>query len=197
MGKKIYSYLIAGLPELAFMQEVKGFVVTALLATIEEQLDDKDRKLLRRVVMGLNNPTPYFYSTAAKSVNLFIRDYFAFDCMLRNAQCLTAAKKMNIVYQSFYVGEETKEPMPDDMKQALELPNVLEREQRLDMLRWNKVNDITVFNYLDIERILAFVVKAFITERWVKMDKTTGAELFDKLLNELSSTAPQRGLRTS
>lgn len=181
----MYAYLVAGLPELSFPGEVKDFDFPSLTDTIKDQLIGKDAKLLRTVLMGLKAPVPYFYHTAKGSTSPFIREYFTFDRLLRQAQGLVAAKKLRLDNQP---AETDPETITDEIKQALDIPNLLEREQKIDALRWNRANEITAFNHLDIEYVLAFVVKAALVDRWMKMDKLTGAAFFEQLINEVRGT---------
>lgn len=55
-------------------------------------------------------------------------------------------------------------------------------------MRWNKANQITVFNYFDIDWILGFVTKLSLAKRWDALDKKIGAELFRRLVNEVRDT---------
>ncbi len=120
--------------------------------------------------------------------NSFIRDYFAFDRLLRNAQARAAAAKIGIEPYDYMVGEEAPELLSDEVKQAIALPDILEREWKIDALRWAKAEEITQFNYLDISYILAFVVKASIVNRRMKLDKAKGEELFSALVTEVRGT---------
>jgi hypothetical protein len=56
------------------------------------------------------------------------------------------------------------------------------------MFRWEKIDEISVYNYFDIDAVLAFMQKADIVERWLSLDKQTGKEMFKKLINDLMKT---------
>ncbi len=186
----LYPYLVAGLPELSLQAEVKGFDYVRMAETIRQHLAGNDAQCLRLVLMGVGQQrqTPYLYVKAAQSNNRFIRDYFAFDRLLRNAQARAAAAKIGIEPYDYMVGEEAPELLSDEVKQAIALPDILEREWKIDALRWAKAEEITQFNYLDISYILAFVVKASIVNRRMKLDKAKGEELFSALVTEVRGT---------
>lgn len=190
MMERLYPYLVAGLPELSLQAEVKSFDYGHCCKNILQHLQGTDAQLLRLMLMGLapQQQTPYLYVKAAQSKCRFIRDYFAFDRMLRNAQVHVAAKKTGLEAANYLVGEEGAEPLPGNVKQVVDLPDVWERERKMDALRWEKASEIAVFNYLDIDYILAFVVKASIVDRWMKLDKTKGEELFRTLVTEVRGT---------
>ncbi len=60
-------------------------------------------------------------------------------------------------------------------------------EKALDEIRWDKLSELTVFSYFEIETILAFLLKVEIVERWQSLDSTFGTERLEKLLTELGS----------
>ncbi len=78
----------------------------------------------------------------------------------------------------------------DDIEQIIqifEMENLLDRELKIDNHFWKFLDEITFFNYFSIEKVLAFVEKAFIVERWYELDKEKGQALFNQLLEELQS----------
>jgi hypothetical protein len=72
--------------------------------------------------------------------------------------------------------------------QLHEIPNLLERELKMDTMRWNFLDEATFFNYFTIEKILAFVIKVFIVERWLSLDADKGKELFEQLIKDLENS---------
>jgi len=68
------------------------------------------------------------------------------------------------------------------------LKDPVEREQKTDMLRWEKATELTTFHYFDIDVILAFLLKASLVARWAKLDKETGTRLFRELVEEVKGT---------
>lgn len=66
--------------------------------------------------------------------------------------------------------------------------NILERELRLDFRQWNFLDEITFFHYFTIEKVLAFVLKVFLAERWFQLDYEKGQVMFNQLLNEIESS---------
>lgn len=75
----------------------------------------------------------------------------------------------------------------EDLLQIFEIKNLKDRELKLDIHKWHFVEDATFFNYFTIEKVLAFLQKLFIAERWIHLDPEKGREMFEKLLNELKS----------
>ena len=76
----------------------------------------------------------------------------------------------------------------DQLLQIFETPNIFERELQLDKFKWNKISDLTMYHYFDMDVILAFLAKAKIVKRWLDLDKESGAKLFEELVNEVRGT---------
>ena len=58
----------------------------------------------------------------------------------------------------------------------------------LDKYKWEKIDSFTTFNYFDINKILAFLAKAMLIERWNRLDREQGMKLFEKLVQEIKGT---------
>ncbi len=72
--------------------------------------------------------------------------------------------------------------------QIFEVENSVEREFKIDNYIWNYMEDLTFFHYFTIERILAFIIKLLIVERWLPLDEEKGKEMFNQLVTELQDS---------
>lgn len=68
-----------------------------------------------------------------------------------------------------------------------EKDNLLAREKGIDQFKWEKLNELTRFDYFSIEVVLAYTLKLKMIYRWMSLDEKTGKEMFDKLIQELKS----------
>ncbi len=75
----------------------------------------------------------------------------------------------------------------EEIIQIFQSEKLEEREMKLDMHKWKYLDSITFFNYFTIEKVLAFVLKLFIVERWYALDTEQGRKMFKELFNELKS----------
>ena len=81
--------------------------------------------------------------------------------------------------------------MADDLEYFEQLVRIndtvdlVEREKKIDLLKWNWMEDNTFFNYFTIEKIFVFLMKLEMIERWVSLDKEKGNELFRQLIDQL------------
>ena len=186
-----YVYIVAGLPELTSGFENTGFDYAAVKESIMELLSEKDQKLVELMEEGFDENTlgADFYGKAAASKNRFIREYFDFDGSLRNMKVNYLAKRLG------KKGEDYQVEMPEaDFEEEKQIQDILadadfvEREQKMDELKWEKASDIARMDYFNMNAILAFLVKAKTVQRWAELDASKGQEMFKKLVKEVRGT---------
>ena len=186
-----YVYIVAGLPELTSGFENTSFDYTAVKASIMELLSEKDQKLVELMEEGFDENTlgVDFYAKAAASKNRFVREYFDFDGRLRNLKVNYLAKRLGKNGEDFMV--ELPDADFDEEKQIQEIladADFVDREQRMDELKWEKASDIARMDYFNMNAILAFLVKAKTVQRWAELDPEKGTEMFHKLVKEIRGT---------
>ena len=186
-----YVYIVAGLPELTSGFENTGFDYAAVKESIMELLSEKDQKLVELMEEGFDENTlgVDFYAKAAESKNRFIREYFDFDGRLRNMKVEYLAKRLG------KNGEEFMVELPEaDFEEEKLIQDILadadfvQREQKMDELKWEKASDIARMDYFNMNAILAFMVKAKTVQRWAELDPAKGEEMFRKLVKEIRGT---------
>ena len=186
-----YVYIVAGLPELTSGFENTGFDYAAVKESIMELLSEKDQKLVELMEEGFDENTlgADFYAKAAENKNSFIREYFDFDGRLRNMKVEYLAKRLG------KNGEEFMVELPEaDFEEEKLIQDILadadfvQREQKMDELKWEKASDIARMDYFNMNAILAFMVKAKTVQRWTELDPAKGEEMFRKLVKEIRGT---------
>ena len=192
-----YVYIVAGLPELTSAYEGSDFDYKSLRESIIELLSEKDRQLVELLEEGFDESTlgADFYAKAAKSKNRFIREYFDFDARLRNIKVQYLAKRLGKKAEDYTL------EMPDaDFEEAAQINAIMddadfvEREQKMDELKWEKASDIARMDYFNMNAILAFLVKAKTVQRWAELDPEKGTEMFHKLVKEIRGTNAELNL---
>jgi hypothetical protein len=187
-----YVYIVAGLPELTSGFESTGFDYAAVKESIMELLSEKDQQLVELMEEGFdeNSLGADFYAKAAESKNRFIREYFDFDGRLRNMKVNYLAKRLGKNGEDFMV--ELPEADFDEEKQIQDIladADFVQREQKMDELKWEKASDIARMDYFNMNAILAFLVKAKTVQRWAELDAEKGQEMFQKLVKEIRGTS--------
>ena len=86
------------------------------------------------------------------------------------------------------------EPEAPEFKEQARLQSILEgndilaRERGIDDLYWDKIDELTLFDYLNFDKILGMVAKMMIIRRWLILDEETGRAMFKKLVDEVRGT---------
>ena len=186
-----YVYIVASLPEIAVNNEGAAFDYAAVKEDIVELLSENDRKLVELLEEGFDENTlgAEFYKKAAESKNRFIREYFDFDGRLRNMKVAYLAKRLDKQGDQYFVDmPEADFEEESKIKEILDNADFVQREQKMDELKWEKASDIARMDYFNMNAILAFLAKAKTVQRWAELDKAKGEEMFRKLVKEVRGT---------
>lgn len=186
-----YVYIVASLPEIAVSYEGAPFDYAAVKEQIVELLSEKDQELVALLEEGFDENTlgAEFYAKAAESKNRFIREYFDFDGRLRNMKVAYLAKRLDKQGEQYLVEmPEADFDEESQIKEILDNADFVQREQKMDELKWEKASDIARMDYFNMNAILAFLVKAKTVQRWAELDKAKGEEMFRKLVKEVRGT---------
>ena len=203
-----FEYIISSLPFLTTdykYEDGQGFLT--VLEEIKENLGEKDLESLDFLLDGFDPKKlgADYYALALKSPNKFIREYFRFDLNLRNAKVrylnhvLGRPEDQDVLTGK---GKEDEEDLDIDgyrftggefeekikVQAALESASLLDREQALDDITWEKIDSLETFHYFDLTAVLAYVAKLHIVDRWLALDEEKGRELFHKLVKEVKGT---------
>lgn len=148
--------------------------------------------------------TEKWYTTLTESENEFVSEFGKYKKDRANVMLALNGRKHDVPYEETLIGDDEvtralkKSRSRDfglsneisDMEniiQIFEMDNMLDRELKLDSHTWHFIDEITFFNYFSIEKVLGFLQKLFIVERWFKLDKEKGRQIFNRLLEELQS----------
>ena len=143
-----------------------------------------------------------YYNHAMKSGNPFVSAWFELNLDVNNILAAMTARKYKMDVARVPVGENLVAEalrssnardfgLADDLEYFEQLVRIndtvdlVEREKKIDLLKWNWMEDNTFFNYFTIEKIFVFLMKLEMIERWVSLDKEKGNELFRQLIDQL------------
>lgn len=198
-----YVYIIAGLPDFTpdWRQGEKS--LDEYLGQIRELLSSKDTEVLDFIIRGFDKDQigREFYQEALSYRIGFIRDFFLFDMNVRNQkvrylnQALGRDPEKDILSLRDPEAEDTglEEETPEFNEQSrlqtiLEGSDILSRERGIDDLYWEKIDELTLFDYLNFDKVLGIIVKMMIIRRWLVLDEETGRTMFKKLVDEVRGT---------
>ena len=198
-----YVYIIAGLPDFTpdWRQGEKS--LDAYLEQVRELLSEKDNELISFIIKGFDKEQIGLdlYKEALADRNGFIREFFRFDMDVRNQkvrylnQALGRDPEKDVLSLRDPEAEDTGlEPETPEFKESERLQSILEgndilsRERGIDDLYWDKIDEITLYDYLNLDKILGIVAKMMIIRRWLILDEETGRAMFKKLVDEVRGT---------
>jgi len=148
--------------------------------------------------------TTEYYEFIAQKGNDFAKKFAHHEIIVRNVMTVLSGRKHEIKYENNIVGDNEitdalkksrardfglsgEVPEIETLAQIFETENIVEREFKLDLYFWNYLDEITFFHYFSIERVISYIKKLLVAERWYALEKQKGYELFNKILKELSS----------
>lgn len=184
-----YEYLIASLPDIT--PDWKGAdaaTADALVQEIREMSSTGDNRLIDMLMDGYQDEklNLEFYQNALSLKDHFLREYFRFDLNVRNAKVAYLNKALGRP-----AGTDIFMSAPGEFEEAQKLDSVLAtddilaRERGIDDLLWAKIDELTTFDYFDIDAVLGFIAKLHIVARWLKLDDGTGRQMFARLVDEV------------
>lgn len=171
------------------------------------ELDADDVRLQRVNVEAPfeNSLFEAYYRYCSKSKCRFVREWSEADRNLRNISvALTARRRGLPVGDRLVGGGEIVSQLSrssaadfglkgevgyiDTLIGALsEGDNLLEKEHRIDLIRWAIAEDIATFDYFNINLLLCYVSHLCLVHRWATLDAERGKEMFRKLVASLSA----------
>ena len=198
-----YVYITAGLPDFTPDWRQGESSLDEYFAGVRELLSAKDNAVLDLIEKGFDKDSlgADVYKEALATRIGFIRDFFEFDLNVRNQkvrylnQALGRDPEKDVVSLRDPEAEDTGlEPEEPEFKESAKLQSILEghdilsRERGIDDLYWDKIDEITLFDYLTFDKILGMMVKMMIIRRWLILDEETGRAMFKKLVDEVRGT---------
>ena len=143
-----------------------------------------------------------YYSYAMQCSNQFIASWFEFNLNINNIQAAFSARKYKMDVPSVIVGHsEVSELLRtsnardfglndllsyfEQLQRIVEIEELVEREKKIDLLKWKWLEEESFFNYFTVERIFVFLLQLEMIERWISLDKEKGSELFRQMIQSL------------
>lgn len=146
--------------------------------------------------------TADYYDYGMKCPNRFIASWFEFNLNVNNiltafllrkyrrdvhvgvigkTEVSRAVRKSNA--RDFGLGGELD--YFEQLVRISETEDLVERERKTDLLKWNWMEEASFFDYFTVERIFVFLLRLEMIGRWISLDKEKGYELFRQLIRKL------------
>ena len=144
-----------------------------------------------------------YYTHAMSQGNVFVERWFAFNLDLNNFLTAITARRYNLDVKPLIVGDNEVAKalrtsnsrdfgltgVMDSFEEILrisEIDNLVERERRLDVFKWEWMEEASFFDYFSVEKLFAFLVKVQIIERWISLDAEAGGELLRSMIRQVT-----------
>ena len=143
-----------------------------------------------------------YYAYAMQVDNQFMKDWFEFNLNLNNLLTAIFCRKHSIQPEKLIIGKNEISSnlktshardfgignlfeYADEVFKIAEERDLLEREKKIDALKWFWLEEHTFFHYFSIEKILAYTLKVEMLQRWKMLSFESGSEIFRNLLVSL------------
>ena len=144
-----------------------------------------------------------YYKYGMQCKNKFVADWFEFNLNINNILTALTCRKYGWDIKSAIVGDnvvaetirnsvsardfnlKAEIDYFDALVSISETANLLDREHRIDALKWNWLEENTFFSSFSIEKVLAFWLRCELMHRWDNLSMEEGAEIFRQMINDL------------
>lgn len=142
---------------------------------------------------------------ALKCTNKFISKWFEFDLNITNIFTAINCRNYDINLEGAIVGNNeiaesirssnSKDfgisaifPYLDEVLRIAEESNLFEREKKVDLLKWQWIEENAFFNYFSVEKVFAYMLQLEIIERWSKLSSEEGNRVFRGFVAKLQGS---------
>lgn len=147
--------------------------------------------------------TQLLYEYGQKSKNKFVRKWFAYNQDMNNVLVAAICRKHGFDVRKMIVGQgEVAEILRKNLQQKdfglggvmdslqeimslVDIDNLMEREKRMDALRFVWLEEATLFVDFSIENILAYYLQAEMLNRWSLLTVEQGERVFRELVADM------------
>ena len=143
-----------------------------------------------------------YYAHAMNQGNTFVTRWFQFNLDLNNFLTAITARRYKLDVKNLIVGDNEVAKalrtsnsrdfgltgVMDSFEEILrisEIENLVERERRLDVFKWEWMEEASFFDYFSVEKLFSFLVKVQIIERWISLDAEAGGEMLRGMIQQL------------
>lgn len=142
----------------------------------EEQIE-RDQMSLERGLLAA------FYRACEASSSGFLRRWADADRTMRNV----------VAGADFAVGELSEEYKESSwwaaMDEVLTTKDFVEREHKMDGVRWEVSDELATGHYFDLDAVLSYIVKLNILQRWAYLNKQTGRDRFGAMVKKFTANS--------
>lgn len=163
-----------------------------------------------------------YYAMCEQSGSAFLRRWSAVDRMTRNVVAVSVARELGLNAMGMVIGNSRFErllladygsdvynmsgevnhdlvdifPLMGAVQEVLSITDFVEREHKMDDLRWRVIDALNEKQYFSIDVLLGYLVKLNIVYRWLALDKEFGRQRFNVIVDELKTVKAEGATAT-
>ena len=73
-------------------------------------------------------------------------------------------------------------PFVEKVMALMDSADLVERERGLDLLVWDFLDEAVTFEYFSFERVVSYMLRLMIVERWSRMSSESGRKVFMEMV---------------
>ena len=141
-----------------------------------------------------------YYDYMMKADNQLVKRYAEFSMNLKNLVTALNARKYGMEVAKEVIGSNEfavalRTSNAKDFGLTLDYPyvekvialmdndNLVERERGLDLIIWHFLDEAVTFDYFSLERVISYMLRLMIVERWSKMSSESGRKVFMEMVD--------------
>ena len=146
-----------------------------------------------------------YFDYASLCKNEFVAEWYRFNLNVTNILAAVNCRKYGFDREVSIVGSgEISEairysnskdfgispifPEVEDVLRIADESDLYERERKMDLLRWNWLEEKGFFHYFDVEHLFIYLIRLELLERWVRLEKETGLKVFREMIGALQQS---------
>lgn len=147
-----------------------------------------------------------YYQSLEKSGNKLVKQWGELDRNIKNISAAYSARERKADVSKIIIGDGevcqsillnpnendfliTGLDYTEEIMKLLNSDDILKKERGLDLLRWRRLEEMTTFDYFNIDYILAYVLKITMISRWLLLDEKIGREMFDMIIRSITHSS--------
>jgi len=167
-----YYYFASSLPLLAFGSEPPQ-TLKEFLREARALMTPGDYTLLKNAVRQTDDPS---------GRNRTLREWFLYLRALKNELVIMRAQQKGWDAHPYLKGEAYPETSIRILTAELKRrSDPLTAEKLIDQTKWEKLEELSVGHYFDVDFLIIYALKLMILERWQIMDRKRGEEILEKI----------------
>ena len=149
-----------------------------------------------------------YYRYAMEVKNDFMVQWFELNLNIGNILTAINCRKYDLDRKLFLVGDnemaevlrtsntrdfglsDTIDYLPELLRMTEET-NLLMREKKIDLLKWNWLEEHTFFKTFDFESVFAYLLRVEMIERWTALDKAAGEKTFRQMVETMKKESAE------